>query len=106
MAWTFPKTWFAGELLTASLLNTHLRDNLNALKFLPKDRFVDNAASYSTTSTTFVDVDTTNLTLTIETTGGDALVLVTGTVSITGALWTDRVNLGVTCDGTLHTLRP
>lgn len=28
MAWTSPRTWIAGEVLSASLLNTHLRDNL------------------------------------------------------------------------------
>lgn len=31
MAWTAPRTWVAGEVLTASLLNTHLRDNLLAI---------------------------------------------------------------------------
>jgi hypothetical protein len=31
MAWTTPRTWIAGELVTAALFNTHLRDNLNAL---------------------------------------------------------------------------
>jgi hypothetical protein len=31
MAWTTPRTWVAGELVTAALLNAHLRDNLNAL---------------------------------------------------------------------------
>lgn len=31
MAWTSPRTWSAGEILTASLLNTHLRDNFNEL---------------------------------------------------------------------------
>lgn len=31
MAWTNPRTWNTGELVTASLLNTHLRDNLNYL---------------------------------------------------------------------------
>lgn len=30
MAWTRPKTWAAGDVITASLLNTHLRDNLIA----------------------------------------------------------------------------
>jgi len=29
MAWTAPRTWVASETLTAALLNTHLRDNLN-----------------------------------------------------------------------------
>lgn len=32
MAWTAPRTWSAGETLTAALLNTHLRDNLNAIR--------------------------------------------------------------------------
>src|SRR4051812_49056204 len=31
MAWTPPRTWIAGEVVTESLLNTHLRDNLLAL---------------------------------------------------------------------------
>jgi hypothetical protein len=31
MAWTNPKTWSAGETLTAANFNTHIRDNLNAL---------------------------------------------------------------------------
>lgn len=28
MAWTAPRTWTTGELVTAALLNTHVRDNL------------------------------------------------------------------------------
>lgn len=32
MSWVTPRTWIAGEVLTAALLNTHLRDNLNALR--------------------------------------------------------------------------
>lgn len=31
MAWTAPRTWVTSELVTSSLLNTHLRDNLLAL---------------------------------------------------------------------------
>jgi len=31
MAWTAPRTWVAGETVTAALLNTHIRDNLNAI---------------------------------------------------------------------------
>jgi len=31
MAWTTPRTWVAGELVTATMLNAHLRDNLNYL---------------------------------------------------------------------------
>tara|TARA_R110000824_G_scaffold8899_2_gene40378 strand:- start:575 stop:1723 length:1149 start_codon:yes stop_codon:yes gene_type:complete len=32
MAWTAPRTWVAGELVTAALLNTHIRDNQTILK--------------------------------------------------------------------------
>jgi hypothetical protein len=31
MAWTTPRTFVAAELITASMLNTHIRDNLNFL---------------------------------------------------------------------------
>lgn len=34
MAWTAPRTWVAGEVVTAALLNTHVRDNLSYLKDL------------------------------------------------------------------------
>jgi hypothetical protein len=30
MAWTAPKTWSVGEVLTAANMNIHLRDNLNS----------------------------------------------------------------------------
>lgn len=32
MAWTAPLTWTANSILTAALLNTHLRDNLKELE--------------------------------------------------------------------------
>jgi len=31
MAWTTPRTWSTTELVTAAFLNTHVRDNLNAV---------------------------------------------------------------------------
>lgn len=31
MAWTTPRTWVASETVTASIMNTHVRDNLSAL---------------------------------------------------------------------------
>jgi hypothetical protein len=31
MAWTTPRTWVTSELVTAALMNTHLRDNLTFL---------------------------------------------------------------------------
>lgn len=72
MAWIQPKTW-SSEPLIASDMNTHIRDNLNALKDPPTESYEFNT-NYSTTSTSFVDVDATNLSLTITTTGGDVLI--------------------------------
>mgnify|MGYP001592239233 CR=1 FL=1 len=31
MAWTAPRTWVTSELVTAAIMNTHIRDNLLAL---------------------------------------------------------------------------
>jgi hypothetical protein len=31
MAWTTPRTWTTGEVVTAAMMNTHVRDNLLAL---------------------------------------------------------------------------
>lgn len=35
MTWTAPRTWVAGEIVTAGEMNTHVRDNLNALNPAP-----------------------------------------------------------------------
>lgn len=32
MAWTSPRTWIAGETVTAALMNTHIRDNETELR--------------------------------------------------------------------------
>ena len=49
MAWTAPRTWVTDELVTSSLMNTHLRDNMNAM--LPVGTFILRAAAYATTET-------------------------------------------------------
>lgn len=71
MAWTDPRTWATGELVTAALLNTHLRDNLNYL-LSPNNDFIKhvNGSDYTTSSTSFGDVDATNLRLSITSNGG------------------------------------
>ncbi len=79
--WTTPKTWAVDELVTASDFNTHIRDNLNALKAPPSAHYeLDEASDYTTSSASFVDVDATKLALTITTNGGDVLVHFHGTV--------------------------
>lgn len=76
MAWTTPKTW-SSEPLTSSDLNTYIRDNqaylLDRLESSAQHYFRSSGA-YTTTSATLVDVDATNMNLTINTTGGDVFV--------------------------------
>lgn len=100
MTWTTPKTWVTGEPLTAGDLNTHLRDNLNALKTPPTAHVEpDEAADFSASpGGNWVEVDATGdeLTLTITTTGGDVLVHFHGGVSSSTA---QSVYMDVAVDG-------
>ena len=79
--WSSPKTWSVGELVTASLLNSHLRDNFDFLKTPPTALYILNeSGDYTVTSTSFVNVDGTKLALTITTAGGDVLVGFCGSI--------------------------
>ena len=49
MAWSTPKTWTPGELVTAAQLNEFIRDNMNAM--FPVGSFLLRAASYTTVET-------------------------------------------------------
>jgi len=51
MAWTTPATWAVAEVATAAKLNTHLRDNLNALRW---------AGAYKTADQTLANDATVN----------------------------------------------
>ena len=35
MAWTSPRTWTSGEVVTDTIMNAHVRDNLNAIANAP-----------------------------------------------------------------------
>ena len=86
-AWTTPATWGVDQLVTASDLNTQLRDNLNTLKTPPSAHYELNESSdYTTSSASFVDVDATNLALTITTSGGDVFVGFHGSVEHSGGM--------------------
>ena len=76
--WTLPRTWATGEIVTAAQLNTHLRDNLEYLK-LREDTALNHfacssATAYTTTSSSFTDVDAAGLAGTLVTTGGPVLI--------------------------------
>jgi hypothetical protein len=49
MGWTTPKTWSAGETLTAANFNIHIRDNLNVVDHLLAFKSADETVSASTT---------------------------------------------------------
>ncbi len=81
MAWTSPRTWVAGELITAAIMNAHVRDNLLILKDPVSDDYLANEGSdYTTSSTSYVDVDATNFAFTLVTNGGPVMVGFTGIV--------------------------
>ncbi|MFN7210461.1 MAG: hypothetical protein ACK4P1_08735 [Aggregatilineales bacterium] len=87
MAWTNPKTWVAGDVVGANDLNEQLRDNLSYLHSRPHQRIVRVAtADYITTSTTFVDIDSTNLSITLTVSSGAVMVGFSGVTLVnTGA---------------------
>lgn len=76
MAWTTPRTWSVGELVTAAMQNTHVRDNLNFLVQFVKDNHAvtSSASTYNITGTSFAQVGSLSLTLTTidSTSGGSA----------------------------------
>ncbi len=63
MAWTAPRTWVTGEVVTAAIMNTHLRDNLLAL--LPSTAEVQ--TSETETATAYDDMTTAGPSVTVDT---------------------------------------
>src|SRR3990172_221146 len=61
MAWTAPRTWVTGEVVTAVLLNTHVRDNLIYLKGGAGTTTFDDAVSITKTTGNTLVVDTSTL---------------------------------------------
>ncbi|MBZ0302595.1 MAG: hypothetical protein K8J31_22810 [Anaerolineae bacterium] len=74
--WTTPITWNVDQLVTNTDLNEQVRDNLDYLLSPNHARIVrDNGGNYTITNvTTFQDIDSTNLSITIQTHGGPVLV--------------------------------
>lgn len=76
MAYIAPPT-YSDTTATAANANTYIRDNQLALKDPPSTNYEANeSADYSTTSTTYGNVDPigTDFTLSITTTGGDVMI--------------------------------
>jgi len=50
MSWTAPRTWVAGEIVTAALLNAQIRDNELALATVPTVTVATTSSSFSKTA--------------------------------------------------------
>lgn len=100
MAYSVLPTVSAGETISSTDWGNVVKANIEALKDPPTHVIErNNLAAYSTTSTTFVPVDSTNLQLQVTTAGGDVWVHFHGTV------WADSataraVGFDIGVDGT------
>lgn len=99
MTWVAPRTWVASEVVTAAIMNQHVRDNLNAL-----NGYVLKGSDQSITSSTVLTNDTA-LSLAIPAPGtyiADLMVYATSAANAAGDL-----NVGFSFPtGTLHYSTP
>ena len=77
--WTAPRTWTTGELVTKTIMDAHVRDNLDFLKTPANSGIITTASDFTTTSASFTDV--TWATTTFTNYGGGFLVLFQATLS-------------------------
>ena len=84
MSWSVPRTWTAGELVGETIMNTHIRDNLNYL-FAPAFQQIvtGSGVSLSASASTAVPVHA-NLVITATTKGGNVEVYFEGRFSGAG----------------------
>lgn len=74
MAWTVPPSWSTSQLVTATQMQV-LSDDLAYLLNRPNNSIKrDNGSSYTTTSTSFTDLDGTNIKITMSISGSAVLL--------------------------------
>jgi hypothetical protein len=89
MTWTTPRTWATNELVTAALMNEQLRVNLSVLKDPPSTLYrYTPGTPFSTTSTTFVDINS-SLNFNLTTNGGALMIGLAGRVYHNPGIGTD-----------------
>ena len=97
--WATPVTWAVYDDLTASLMNAQLRDKLNALHTPAGAYSLIDEADYTTTSTSFVDIDSTDLAHTFTSGGGIIIASFTGSFLQLSGLNTTKNYLNLMVDG-------
>jgi hypothetical protein len=95
MAWTSPKTWAFGEVLTSTDMNTYVRDNTDDLDTRVGALLAGGIGSnvvqtvktdtFSTSSTSYTDVTGMNVTITPTSSSSKVLVLVSIATTYTGS---------------------
>jgi len=103
MPWNNPITWTPNQLVTDTDLNEQIRDNMGYLKQrvdapASASYMLNETSDYTTTSTSFIDVDAVRLSLSLTTSGSAVMVGFFGTVSASGAADT-LIYVDVTLDG-------
>lgn len=73
--YTAPRTWVSGELVTAALMNTHVRDIHDWFK--TPSAAIDNSSAIATSSASLVDVTGASVTFTNNGGGFDVFIVVT-----------------------------
>jgi hypothetical protein len=104
MAWTTARTWVTGEVVTAAVMNTHVRDNLNALAVTPPPaaKFVGTAGGFGESwHPNLIPVGTNSTTQSVTTTTNQIyaapLMVPRGTI--------DRISFNVTGSGGANNAR-
>jgi hypothetical protein len=101
MAYVAPSTKTTGVVVTAADWNQDIVANMLALKDPPSVVCtLDDAADYTTTSTSWVDISSTGLTATVVSTGGIVMVHLHGLVNVDNAANYGTLELDVSVDGT------
>lgn len=95
MGWTTPRTWVTSEVVSASVMNAHVRDNLTYLLARPVALAEPlSATDYTVTSTGYVDLDASELNLAVAPASGRVLIglnmVAYGSASLSAGL---RVNV-------------
>jgi hypothetical protein len=81
MAWTDIPDKSTGDLMDETWYDTHFKANMEYLLNPHNSQILrDNSGAYTTNSTSFVDIDGTNLSITLTTYGGPVLVYFAGNI--------------------------
>lgn len=100
VTWVTPRTWVTLDQITATRLNSELRDQLSFLKTPPRSVVtIRNATNITTASTSVTQVDDAQFTLQLTTFGGDVRVWFLGQILNASA---SVARLDVLMDGTTY----